>query len=330
MRSIFLALATILAVAAARAERFSFVAFGDMPYCTESAMERCPAEERRVADLMAAINAARPVFSVFLGDTKGGAEHCTDERVLRALGWMALADHPLVYTPGDNEWTDCWQGRAGRFDPLDRLTLIRTRFFSGPESLGQRTLPLLRQAEADPANRIYVENAIWTRQGVVFATIHLPGSNNNRPTDPEERPSLRPPETAMAEYTARNTANLAWLNAAFAEAARTNSRAVVIMLQADLFYAQRCGRGYVSGYRDTIAALERHARAFGRPVMLLNGDSHFFLEDRPIPSAPNLLRVMVPGASDVRAVRIEVDTDADDPWRFTLFGPDDRAAGPSC
>jgi len=330
MRAVLLALAAVRLALPSPAERFTFVAFGDMPYCDERAMDRCPAEEQRVAALMAEINAQHPAFSVFLGDTMGGWEHCTDDRLLRALGWMALADHPLVYTPGDNEWVDCRRARAGGFDPEERLDLLRRRYFARPEGLGQRPMPLRRQADADPAHARFVENAAWTWGGIVFATLHVPISNNNRPTDPEERPALRLPDAALAEHTARNAANIAWLDAAFDEAGRMGARAVVVTMQADMFFAQRCGRGYASGYRDTIAALERHARAFGRPVLLLNGDGHFFLEDHPIATAPNLLRVMVPGERDVRAVRVDMDTDAPTPWRFTLIGPDDRAAGQSC
>ena len=123
MRILTLLLLLIFAVPAG-AEPVRFVAFGDMPYCQPTAPDRCPAEEGRVARLMAEINAARPAFSIFVGDTKGGSEICTDERVLRAFSWMTLANHPLIYTPGDNEWVDCWQDRGGRFDPLERLALL--------------------------------------------------------------------------------------------------------------------------------------------------------------------------------------------------------------
>lgn len=330
MRFLVLAALTLCLALPARAERFAFVAFGDMPYCDERAMDRCPAEEARLAALMAAINAERPAFSVFLGDTIGGWEHCTDARLLRALGWMALADHPLVYTPGDNEWVDCARPRAGGFDPEERLALLRIRYFPRAESLGRRPMPLRRQGDAQPAHARFVENAAWTHGGVGFVTLHLPGSNNNFPSVPGEGPPLQLGAHALAEHSARNAANIAWLETAFAEAARTGAPALVVMIQADLFYARRCGRGYAGGYRDTIAALDRNARAFARPVLLLNGDGHFFLDDHPIAGLPNLRRVMVPGERDVRAVRVDVDTAAPDPWRFTLVGPTDRAAGPSC
>lgn len=135
----------------------------------------------------------------------------------------------------------------------------------------------------------------------------------------------------MAEFEARNAANHVWLAATFAEAARTEARAVVLALQSDLFFVQRCGRGQDSGFRDFRTALIRAAAAFGRPVLLIHGDSHFWLHDRPAATeAPNLTRIMVPGDRDIRAVRIAVDPAAADPWSFELIGPADRPAGPSC
>ena len=36
---------------------------------------------------------------------------------------------PVLYTPGDNEWTDCHRRRAGGFDPRERLTRLRQMFY---------------------------------------------------------------------------------------------------------------------------------------------------------------------------------------------------------
>ncbi|MDO9707249.1 hypothetical protein [Paracraurococcus lichenis] len=298
----------------ALAEPVRFVAFGDMPYCRPEAPERCAAEEGRVARLMAQINAARPAFSIFVGDTKGGAELCTDEKVLRALSWMTLADQPLVYTPGDNEWTDCWQDRAGRYDPLERLALIRQRFFPRAESLGRRPMPLARQAAPT------VENARWLREGVLFLTLHVPGSNNGRPAEPGEPGAAGLPggAAALAEFEARDAANRAWLAASFAAA--PEARGAVIALQADMFFRQVCGQGYDSGYRAMREAIAREAAAFGRPVLLINGDSHFYIHHEPLEAAPNLTRLQVPGEADVQAVVVTFDPAAGTPYRFEVIG----------
>jgi hypothetical protein len=326
MRFLLLPLLLLLAGPAA-AEPLRFVAFGDMPYCNRGAGAACEAEVTRVAQLTEAINALRPAFSIFLGDTKAGGEACTDAIILdRTAAWFNLLRGPLVYTPGDNEWTDCWQPRAGGFDPIARLALLRARFFSAPVSLGGMPMPLLRQADLDPGFRAYPENARWERDGVTFLTLHVPGSDNNRPQD--GRPGT--PPGAVAEYPARNEANLAWLREGFAAARAAGSRAVVVAMQADLYYRDRCGRGTVAGHADTRNALAAAARDFARPVLLLHGDSHFWLRDNPVPEAPNLTRVMVPGDGDTRAVAVTIDLAAGEPYRFELIGPADRIAQPGC
>ncbi len=310
---------------------FTFVAFGDMPYCVPQAPEACPAEFGRVARLMRDINAAQPAFSIFVGDTKGGSEICSDDRLLQPLTWMMLAAAPLIYTPGDNEWTDCWQDRGGRYDPLERLAFLRARFFPDSFSLGRQRLRLTRQADVEPAHAIFVENARWSRAGVVFATLHAMGSNNNRPTEPGERPTSTPPAGALEEFQARDAANIAWLASTFAEARSANAPAVVLSFQVDMYYAQRCpGPSQDSGVRAFRDALHREAAAFGRPVLSIHGDSHFWLHDKPFPGAPNLTRIMVPGERDVRAVLVAVDPAAAEPWSFSLIGAADRLGRNSC
>ena len=42
---------------------------------------------------------------------------------------MDRFEGPLVHTPGDNEWTDCYRKKAGEFDPLERLAKVRAMFF---------------------------------------------------------------------------------------------------------------------------------------------------------------------------------------------------------
>jgi hypothetical protein len=328
MRFVPLLLPLMLALSsAARAEPFRFVAFGDMPYCRTADAETCRNEVARVDALVDDINATAPAFSIFLGDTKAGGEACTDAVILdRTANWMDRVAGPLVYTPGDNEWTDCWQPRAGGFDPIERLGLLRARFFSAPVSLGRTPMPLVRQADAAGPHRLYVENARWERTGVTFLTAHVVGSDNNRPRGPDNG---QPPGAAQ-EYPARNAANLAWIADGFAAAAAAGSRAMVVTIQADLYYRDRCGRGWFEGHLDTRAALAEGAKRFGRPVLLLHGDSHAWLHDRPVPEASNLTRVMVPGDGDTRAVVVSVDPAAAEPFGFTLIGPADRVAVADC
>ena len=238
--------------------------------------------------LVGEINAARPAFSIFLGDTKASGERCTDAVVLdRTASWFGRVEGPLVYTPGDNEWTDCWQDRAGRFDPLERLARLRERFFPEARSLGGAPMPVVRQA--DRTRRTGSTSRM--RAGSARACCSPPSTCRGRTTTGRATASGGAvPPGAAAEYPARNRANLAWIAETFAEAERGGHGAVVFALQSDLYFRDRCGRGTVAGHLDTRAALAEGARRYGRPVLLLHGDSHFYLEDRPVPEAPNLIR----------------------------------------
>ncbi len=298
---------------------FAFVALGDMPYTV-------PQDYPRFEALIGRINALKPAFSVHVGDIKSGSSPCTDAMFAKVRQEFDLFEGPLVYAIGDNEWTDCHRERAGRFDPLERLAKVRAMFFNqGPRSLGQKPLPLERQSEIMPqmaANdgALFVENARWTHNQVMFVALHVPGSNNN----------FEPRNLATAsEYFARNSANIAWLDAAFAKAKADGAKALVIALQADLWDTRQTlpELPAASGFIDTIKAVERGAKAFDKPVLLINGDAHFFtvtpFYDTRFKPVPKVTRLQVMGEKEIGAVRVIVDPDnAEAPFAFQPFdGP---------
>ncbi|MBU3601076.1 hypothetical protein [Polynucleobacter sp. AM-25C3] len=121
---------------------------------------------------------------------------------------------PLIYSIGDNEWTDCHRILAGGYNPLERLDYIRATQFNSANSFGKAKLKLQRQADVMPSFSTYVENSLWTRGNFLFVNVHIPGSNNNLGRD----------EESNQEYALRNQANLAWINHAFDLAAEKNMR----------------------------------------------------------------------------------------------------------
>lgn len=164
----------------------------------------------------------------------------------------------------------------------------------------------------DGGNDEYVEllNARWKRGGVTFATLHVVGSNNNRPT--AEEPSIGD----ESEYQARNAANLEWLEQTFDAASKYDRPAVMIVIQANIFEEDDAEP---SGFTEFKAALEEETTAFGKPVVLVHGDSHTFRIDKPAISEQRLLnftRVETFGSPDVHWVRASVDTR--DPEVFTF------------
>jgi len=220
------------------------------------------------------------------GDTHQGGVTCTDSRDQYVYGVFNGFAAPFIFTPGDNDWRDCTN------DPLGRLASLRGRFFSTDRSLGKTTIPLTRQSPT------YVENARWTKGNVVFATLNVPGPSSKSPS--------------AGETSARHAANVAWLNAAFDQAEAVHSPAVMIIWQDDPF----------DGSSDTslVAALKSRAAAFGKPVVLVHGDTHHFQITKPWPTVPNFTRVETYGTSGTNHwVRATVDPTKPGVFSFTTM-----------
>jgi hypothetical protein len=81
-----------------------------------------------------------------VGDIKSGSSLCTDEYFAAVREQFDRFEEPLVYTPGDNEWTDCHRANNGGFVPYERLGAIRDTFFPRPNrTLGQPTMRVTSQ-----------------------------------------------------------------------------------------------------------------------------------------------------------------------------------------
>jgi hypothetical protein len=295
-------LATVLALSVcfapnlAQAQAFHFVALGDLPYGSAS---QAPYQA-----LIERINRLTPAFSIHVGDFKSGSTACSDEEFSRQLAHFQRFAGALVYTPGDNEWTDCHRASNGAHDPLERLAALRQRFFIEGRSLGQRPVALENQSRQQPLHARYVENQRWQFQGVMFATLHVTGSNNNF--------EVRDPAAAR-EFFERDAANVAWLESTFDQARQTNAEAVVLAFQADVFETRNAWEDYPawSGFRRVIGqTLLPLASQWAKPVLVVHGDSHRFRVDQPFtldkkPLA-HITRLIVPGERDIRAVRVTV------------------------
>lgn len=304
--------ATLLAAPLlAWSQAFHFVALGDLPY---GAPDKAGPPYRALIDV---INREKPAFSIHVGDFKSGGSQCSDEEFERQLGHFNLFEAALVYTPGDNEWTDCHRSSNGSHDPLERLQALRRLFFKPTQSLGQRPVALESQASRMPAHFKYVENQRWMHEGVMFATVHIVGSNNNLD---RRRPQTR------AEHEERDRANIAWIQDSFAQAKVRKAKALVLAMQANpLGFLNLSGSispesGFHASVGQTLLPLARDA-AF--PVLLVHGDTHTFRFDMPYwlqgETVRNLQRLEVPGESDVRAVRVDVDLARAPPFSVRLL-----------
>ena len=286
-------------------QRFHFGLWGDMPYAKAK-------DELKMPALLASINAGKIAFSLYDGDIKDGSSHCTDQVFSDALAMFNSLNKPVVYIPGDNEWTDCHRPASGAMDPVARLARVREMFFADPtRSHGKAPLAVTPQSATPPFSK-FVENARWEKAGVVFATVHIVGSNNNLQRD----------QAAVNEYIERNTANLAWIDATFARARESGAKAVVLAFQAHLrFEREPPDTDQRSGFNDTLAVLKRNAIAWGKPVLLIHGDFHHLVIDQPLigPNRRRLMnvtRLMVHGEDEVHGTLVHVDTDNPDLFTF--------------
>ena len=336
----------LLSSCGAYADRFSFITLGDTAY-------NLPRDYPIYRELIKRINSAKPAFTIHVGDTWGALD-CTEEEHRKVLGFFAEYKHPVIYTPGDNEWVDCVKpehldavqrylsgkptpadlgvlqsgtnlegGFARRLyaDGLTSLDRIRDVFFATDQSLGRKSIKLTRQADVSK-HKAMVENAYWERSGVSFATVHVPGSANNFFIN----------DTARAlEAIERNRANVEWVRHLFEQAEKADAKAVVIAIHAGIFVDEEGGdfsgkavRGGSNGPFHWIAqAIRDLGSQYGKPVLLVNGDYHELVIDRPFmvlqgesepPKYGNIMRLQVYGAPEIRAVKVNVDTDT--PWVF--------------
>ncbi len=279
--------------------RFGF--WGDTPYSGQ--------EARAVVRLVEQMNTAELDLAIFVGDIFGGP--CENSGYTAAVDLFDSYRGPLVYVPGDNEWTDCHPTRK---DPLERLAHIRRTMFGSDRSFGERPIKVEQQRPD------YPENGRWKVAQMWFVSLHVVGTNNNHIADPEaeEENTPRGPEerrAAEAEYMARDAANRAWLHQTFEIAARDGAPAVVVAIHADPGFTVAPGdraRRRLDGFDRFLAALADEAKAYGRPVVLIHGDSHRFVHDQPLldqagQKVANVTRVETFGSPDVGWVEVTLD-----------------------
>ena len=302
-----------ISLSCAQAQTFSFGLWGDMPY-------QKAGDEPKIPALLKSINQSDIAFSIYDGDIKDGSSKCTDDIYASALTMFGQMEKPMVYLPGDNEWTDCHRLNNGGYDGLERLGYLRKTMFSTLNSLGKRQMPLIHQA---PVGEKFVENTRFSYRDIVFATVNMPGSNNNKVLDDKDcsKKSARTAaqcEAGNAEYLERDAANVRWMQQAFAAAKSSKARGLVLAFQADPGFdlpetedLDESQAPKVSGYRNFINSVVAETEQFAGQVLLVHGDTHFFKVDKPLYSPTklltNLTRLQTFGSPLIHWVRVTVD-----------------------
>jgi hypothetical protein len=277
---------------------FAFGVFGDAPY----QRSEMPAFRRVLDD----VNKSNVEWLIHVGDIQWFP--CTDSAYKEKLDTMNTVDRAVIYTPGDNEWTDCYTYKEGGYPPLDRLASLRRIFFSHQTtSLGRHPIALESQAQ-DPAFAEFPENARWMRGGFVFATIHVVGSGN------ASTPFRGRTAANDAEVVRRERAAIVWLDSAFAKARAMSAKGVVIAMHANIYFENPPGEtGPKRPYANLVGRLRKHTSGFGGEVLVIHGDSHMQRVDHPLTDSAgrayaNFTRLETFGAPEIGWVRVVVDS----------------------
>lgn len=280
------------------AEPLRFFAVGDLPYT--------PSEMTGLQTLFAAAAGKTP-FVIHVGDIKGGSEPCTDDNLRQIAALFRAQPVPVVYTPGDNEWTDCHRERAGGLNPLDRLERVRDIFYRDPGVLRLQALGV-----AQPGKRgrdaALPEIYSFVKDGVIFVALHVVGSDNG----------YRPRQSStISEFASREQANASALAHALDQARRRGTKVMVILCQADPMFEDPVSLpGFLSFRRGLVQLMAD----FPGQVLLIHGDTHIARHDRPLIDPrtgqpfTRFVRAEVPGSPLVGGLWIGIDPDAADPF----------------
>jgi hypothetical protein len=282
--------------------RFSFGMIGDVPYGS--------AEIAAFPSYVQDLNAHKELsFVGHVGDIKNGSSLCTTDYFNSIRSDFNAFTLPLVYTPGDNEWTDCHRTNNGAYNPLERLAAVRNVFYPKPgTTLGQ---PMKVDSQVKQG---FPENVSFRQHGISFAAVNIPGSDNSM-LPWSGLGQTAPTAAQVAEVDARTKADIQKLEDTFSQARKHGDKAVVIMTQADMFdpTVVNPAQADYAAYTPLVKALIKQSNAFGGPVYLINGDSHVYNQDHPLAAgsswlsfygqttaAANLTRVTVDGSSNAQ------------------------------
>jgi len=316
---------------------FSIALIGDMPYDALGVTQ--------VPYVINEINASKVDFTLFGGDTMSGkGDKCTDEAYpALKTNFFNKFGKQIFYTIGDNEWVDCDRPVKGAYDPISRLALVRSNFFGAAGSyinLGTSTLNVPGSTTPvtvlhDP---VYPEMQMFTYKDITVIIPHIPGSANNAAVDGIKCKVYNDltKDGDAAEFTARDAANVAWINKGFGKAYTDKAIGVIVLIQANMDWA-----GYLAGqsmpntectsaaYAADKQALLTNTLQFKKPVLLQNGDEHWFQLDMPMNETAgklvekdkgllveNFTRVQTFGSAFNHWVELVVDPSSSSLWSF--------------
>ena len=287
-------------------------------------------------DTIASVNEHKVDFSIFNGDSKDGGTECGNYAIgEHVMDYFKSLDNSVLYSLGDNEWTDCHRINDGSYNPIERLSYLRKVFFNKSTTQGNNALSVERQGRPGQA---YSENSRFIKNHVMFVALHIPGSNNNFVSTSSlcSRYSTRTEadcDLQTKEYVARNAKNLEWLQSSFAIAKKEKLAGIVINIQADPYFAFKMSGGRyqnnflasldpsVNGYADFFHELIKQTHLFNGQVLLNHSDSHYCKIDKAMfdkngTLTSNFTRVEDFGGPEQSWIEMKVDPNSKNVFSF--------------
>lgn len=246
----------------------TIVVLGDTPYSTKE-KEMLQGPNGILYDL---INKTNPTVVMHLGDFKGGGVSCTDAVLKEHKALLnQISFGKLIYTPGDNDWTDCDRtSLLYSFDELERLRFLIKLMY--------QTSPLLDEKLASiSAQSTQIENKLWINDRLAISTLHIVGTSNGRANIKKSNQ-----QKAIAKVDLRDTMNVNWLKEI--ETKAKDFDALIIGFQADIYQQDVLESGLCDevtlkkcdaflAYRNAFVAL---AKRINKPVLVAHGDTSEF------------------------------------------------------
>jgi hypothetical protein len=221
---------------------------------------------------------------------------------------------------------------------MTRLKLVRSNFFQKADgsyiSLGNANSRISVSHDA-----VYPEMQMFSYKGITYIYPHVPGSANNSAV---ATPAFKTYNDAAkdgddVEYKARDAANVAWINKGFAKAATDGSIGVIVVVQANMDWEGYARDAAAPNNENTAAfaavkqALLTNTLKFKKPVLLQNGDEHWYQVDMPMNETAgklvekdkgsmveNFTRVQTFGSGFNHWVELIIDPRAENLWTFKV------------
>lgn len=183
---------------------------------------------------------------VVVNGIKAAGESCSDGLYQQRRDILSLAETPVMVSLTAADWTGC-NNQHSQSIATERLGHVRDVFFNDTVSLGQHTLPVVRQS-VSPQFRRFAENTRWESHGVLFATLNIPAPNNHWIKDGGRN----------SEFEDRSIANIDWLNRVFLLANVKKSPGIVLFSDANFLATRAPFQSLLHEERDGFTEIRQH------------------------------------------------------------------------